>query len=77
MTRPTAMHQIFDMLVDTYGDAGRVTAMQIWKGYDVSTGKTGWHMRDFGRSNVHYMGASIAEVTEWCADVASSFEQVN
>ena len=68
-----AKQQIKDMLKEVYDD-GDVNAMQIWKGYDVSTGRTGWHYKWFGRSEAHYMGNSVAEAREYIEDVKSTRE---
>lgn len=67
-----AAQQIREMLKEVYED-GDVNAMQIWKGYDAGTGRTGWHYRWFGCS-AQYMGNSVAEAREYIEDVKSTRE---
>ena len=57
------------LLKTTYDDAD-VNAMQIWKGYDVSTGRTGWHIQWFGTSGAEYIGGSVSEVEDFVNEVA-------
>ncbi len=64
-----ATQQVKELLKSVY-DAGDVNAMQIWKGYSASTGQTGWHYQNFGRSEHHYMGKSVADVQEYVKEVA-------
>ena len=68
-----AAQKIKNILKEVYED-GDVNAMTIWKGYDVSTGRTGWHYRWFGRSEAHCMGNSVEEAREYIADEANSRE---
>ena len=70
-----AQQKIREILTETYGDEGRVSAMEIWKGYHESSMRVGWHMRDFGRNDVHYMGKSVSEVQLWADDVAEYRKQ--
>lgn len=63
-----ARQQVVSEMKRAYNE-GRVNAMNIRKGYDVSTGENGWHWQDFGRSEVHYMGKSVAEVKEYIDEV--------
>jgi hypothetical protein len=63
--------KIKNMLEEVYED-GDVNAMQIWKGFDVGTGRTGWHYRWFGRSDAQYLGKSIKEAREYIEDVKST-----
>lgn len=62
-----AMTKIKNMLKEVYDD-GRVNAMTIYKGFAPDTGETGWHWKDFGRSNAHFMGKSVTEAREWVED---------
>lgn len=57
------------LLKTIYEDAD-VNAMQIWKGYDVSTGRTGWHIQWFGTSGAEYIGGSVSEVEDFVNEVA-------
>ncbi len=59
-------------LLKTVFDSGDVNAMQIWKGYSATTDQTGWHYQNFGRSEHHYMGKSVAEVREYVEEVAAT-----
>jgi hypothetical protein len=68
-----AVQKIREMLKEIYPD-GEVNAMRIDKGYDASTGRTGWHAQEFGRSDAVYMGKSVAEVEEFVDAVKSSRE---
>lgn len=61
------------LLKTIYEDAD-VNAMQIWKGYDVSTGRNGWHYKEFGRSEAHYLGKSVEEAREYVEDVKAGRE---
>lgn len=67
-----AREQIVTMLKTIY-DSGDVNAMQIWKGYDASTDENGWHCKWFGRSEVTYLGKSVAEVREYVEEAAATF----
>lgn len=66
-----AEQQIVAMLKEIY-EAGDVNAMQIWKGYDVSTGRNGWHYKHFGRSEALCMGASVDEAREYADEVKAT-----
>lgn len=68
-----AGRQITAMLKEVYDD-GEVNAMQIWKGYDVGTGRNGWHYKEFGRSEAHYLGKSVEEAREYVEDVKAGRE---
>lgn len=68
-----AMQKIREMLKEIYPD-GEVNAMQIAKGWNVSTGRTGWHATEFGRSDAMYMGKSLKEVAEFIDAVKSGRE---
>jgi len=46
--------------------------MRIWKGYSATTDQTGWHYQNFGRSEHHYMGKSVADVREYVEEVAAT-----
>lgn len=65
-----AAQKIKEMLKEVYDD-GEVNAMQINKGYDASTGRTGWHIQRFGEFS-EYIGASVAEVREFVDEVAET-----
>lgn len=58
-----AMNTIKNMLKEVYED-GDVNAMQVFKGFAVDTGQSGWHFRKFGRSEHVYLGKSVAEARE-------------
>ena len=60
--------QVKELLKTVY-DAGDVNAMHIWKGFSATTGETGWHFQEFGRSEHHYMGKSVAEVQQYVDEV--------
>jgi len=49
---------------------GDVNAMYIFKGYNVGTGRTGWHVVPFGLG-VFYIGATVAEAVD---DIAARYE---
>ena len=68
-----AKETIREMLKGIYDDAD-VNAMQIWKGYDVSTGRTGWHIQWFGTSGAEYIGGSVSEVEDFVNEVADAWE---
>ena len=55
-----AKQQIMTMLKEVYED-GEVNAMEVFKGFALDTGETGWHFRKFGRSNHVYLGKSVSE----------------
>ncbi len=55
-------------------DSGRVEAMEVFKGFAVDTYETGWHYKEFGRSDHHYMGKSLADVKEYVSEVISMRE---
>lgn len=69
----SAKQTIKEMLKGIYDD-GEVNAMQIWKGYDVGTGRNGWHYKEFGRSEAHYLGKSVEEAREYVEDVKAGRE---
>ncbi len=68
----SAREQVVTLLKTIY-DSGDVNAMQIWKGYDASTDENGWHCKWFGRSDVTYLGKSVAEVREYVEEAAATF----
>lgn len=53
-------------------DEGEANAMEVFKGYAVDTGETGWHCRKFGRSNHMYLGKSVTEAQETIDDLVDS-----
>ena len=61
-----AGQKITAMLNEVYED-GEVNAAQIWTGYDVGTGRTGWHVQWFN-STATYLGKPVAEVREFVED---------
>jgi ketosteroid isomerase-like protein len=69
------MAQIKNMLKEIYED-GDVNAMTIFKGYAVDTNQSGWHYRNFGRSEHHFMGKSVAEAREYVDDVKATREVI-
>ena len=54
----------------TEGDAN---ACNVFKGYDVASGKDGWHYTPFGGIAV-YLGKSEGEALETIEDIANSRE---
>lgn len=58
------------LLKSIYED-GEINAAHIWKGYDVSTGRTGWHLQWFGTQGAEFLGESVSEVEEYVNEVAS------
>lgn len=58
-----AMNAIKNMLKEVYED-GDVNAMEIFKGFAVNTGQSGWHFRQFGRLELTYLGKSVVEARE-------------
>jgi hypothetical protein len=67
-----AGQKVVKMLKEVYLE-GEVNAAQIWKGYDVGTGRSGWHYQPFGQ-NAQYVGASVAEVKEYVRSVLDDRE---
>lgn len=59
----SAILQIKEMLKEIH-EAGDVNAFRIWKGHD-DQGNYGWCYQWFGRSEIHYLGKSVAEVREY------------
>lgn len=55
-------------------DGGRVEAMEIFKGFAASTYQTGWHYKDFGRSECHFLGKSFKEVKGYVEEAISMKE---
>lgn len=55
-------------------DSGRVEAMEVFKGFAVDTYETGWHYKEFGCSEHHFMGKSLNDVREYVAEVVSMRE---
>jgi len=52
---------------------GNANACAIWKGYDNGTGRTGWHVMQFGETATYY-GKSVGEVIETIDDIYDSRE---
>jgi len=46
-------------------------ACAIWKGYDIATGCSGWHIVPFG-STAQYLGSSLSKALETIAAIADS-----
>ena len=69
MSKATAKEMVKALLKTVYID-GDVNAMQIWKGYEPSTGRTGWHIQWFGTPGAEYIGGSVSEVEEFVNEVA-------
>ena len=59
----SAVLKIKEMLKEIH-EAGDVNAFRIWKGYD-NEGNYGWCYQWFGRSEIHCIGKSVAEVREY------------
>jgi hypothetical protein len=75
MSKTSASEMVAALLKTIYPE-GEVNAMRIWKGYDVSTGRTGWHIQEFGRSDCQYIGGSVSEVEEYVDAVADCRENI-
>ena len=43
---------------------GEANACQVFKGYNMGTGKTGWHFARFGQSAT-FIGNNLVEALEW------------
>lgn len=74
MSKRTNAGQMVEALLKTVHDDGDVNAARIWRGYEVSTGKTGWHVQWFGTSGAEFLGGSVSEVEEYVDAVASLHE---
>lgn len=61
-------------LLKTVYEDGDVNAMQIWKGYEPCTGRTGWHIQWFGTQGAEYIGGSVSEVEDFVNEVAEALE---
>jgi len=70
MIRQSAEQKIREMLKEVY-EEGDVNAAEIFKGFAIDTGKSGWHLRFFDRSDHIYLGANITEVELYLDDIAS------
>lgn len=68
-----AGQKVVKMLKEVYPE-GDVNAAQIWKGYDVGTGRSGWHYRPFGET-AQYVGRDLNEVQEYVEDIEASRQQ--
>lgn len=66
--------QIRDALRKIMTD-GEANACRIWKGYDVGTGETGWHVQKFGQ-NATWYGDNLASVLESINDIATERVEV-
>jgi hypothetical protein len=55
----------------TFMTTGEANACNIFKGYDVSTGRTGWHFTRFG-STPTYLGKSETEALATIEDIHQS-----
>lgn len=64
----SAKSVIREALGKVYGKP-EATAMNIFKGYDVGTGRDGWHFVPFGRTATH-LGKSQAEALEMIEQIA-------
>lgn len=43
---------------------GEANACEIWKGYDMGTGMTGWHYKRFGQTAT-FIGSNLSDALEW------------
>ena len=50
-------------------DEKDVDAMQIWHGYEISTGQTGWHIQWAGTQGAQYIGANRREVADFVDEI--------
>ena len=66
-----AEQQIIKELKTAY-NAGEVNAMEVFKGFAVDTGETGWHFKKFGRSEHIYLGNSVAEAKTTIQEIVDS-----
>jgi hypothetical protein len=49
---------------------GEANACEIWKGYDMGTGLTGWHYKRFGHTAT-FAGDNLREALDFIAGVKS------
>lgn len=70
-----AQQKIREALKEAYDDS-RVNAMEVFKGYAADTGMTGWHFRDFGRSESVFLGTSVYEAKETVQEIIDTREIV-
>ena len=54
---------------------GEANACQIFKGYDMSTGQTGWHYRPFNGTGV-FLGSNAAEALAAIEDITTERAEV-
>lgn len=50
---------------------GEANACQVFKGYNASTLRTGWHYIRFGYSQAVYIGKSLSEALDYIDTVSS------
>lgn len=63
-----ATQQIHEALKGIMPD-NEANACNIWKGYDVGTGETGWHYQRFGQTAT-FIGANLDEALATIGDIA-------
>ncbi len=54
---------------------GEANACRIWKGYDVGTGLTGWHIAEFGHG-ANYYGKNLADALATIDETATERAEV-
>lgn len=54
---------------------GEANACRIWKGYDVGTGLTGWHIAEFGHG-ANYYGKNLSDTLATIEDTATERAEV-
>ena len=64
-----AAQQIVEAL-KTIMPEGEANAAQVFKGYDMGTGQTGWHYTPFGGTAV-FLGSNAAEALATIEDIAT------
>lgn len=69
-----AKQQVINALKTAY-ESGEVNAMEVFKGYAVDTGLSGWHFRKFGRSSHVFLGTSVTEAQETIQEIVDSRHQ--
>ena len=55
---------------------GDANALEIFKGYAVDNGQTGWQMREFGRSEHTFLGHSKSEALATIEDIATERAEI-
>lgn len=70
----SAVLKIKKMLNEIH-ESGDVNAFRIWKGHD-NEGNYGWCYQWFGRSEIHFMGKSVAEARAYVDEMLQFREDI-